>query len=197
MQKLNHSVRTLITFIFLVMFTVGCQQDNASSVAGPDIFDATATPELTLDKKKDKGDADESYSQSGSVKLTYKSNWPGYKKGQINLGQGSKMTIPKKALTPPPGTPLGDDVTITMSVDYDAQSNELNFEFGPHGSTFDPPVELRLRYSELGNQIPYLYYIDEDGNYIEQTPDDVDIQGQFVILYLHHFSRYALSHGRW
>jgi len=38
-----------------------------------------------------------------------------------------------------------------------------------------------------------LYLIDENGNYIAQQPDDVDLQGKRMKLYIDHFSRYAIG----
>ncbi len=75
-------------------------------------------------------------------------------------------------------------------------NGDLVFTFGPHGSLFHPPVELRLdwsKFKDLGT--PDLYYIQDDGDYALQKPDHVDTQGKFVILYLDHFSRYAFGWG--
>ena len=146
-------------------------------------------------KKGDKGDSgnhESAYPQSGEVTLSYiKRGF--YTPGHIILGQGSMLTIPRASLTPPPGTPKGAPVTITMQAEK--VDKELVFTFGPSGCQFSPPVELRLDWSDLGDSVPKLYYIDEKGSYIEQKPDHIDRQGKFFLLYIDHFSRYALGWG--
>lgn len=99
------------------------------------------------------------------------------------------------ALTPPAGTPYGAPVTITMQVEKDAVNNELLFTFGPSGCAFDPPAEVWLDYADLSLTDVKLYLIDEDENYIEQTPYDIDSQGKRMSLLIHHFSRYAVGWG--
>ena len=139
------------------------------------------------DKNKDKKQ-DDGYAFSGSKTLKFKKR--AYKGGKIKLDQGSKLTIAKNSLTPPPGTPKGAKVTITMNAEL--VNGELIFTFGPHGCQFDPPAELRIDYGDLGVELPALYYI-ENGEYVEQTPDHVDTQGKFMLLHFDHFSRYAVA----
>ena len=100
------------------------------------------------------------------------------------------------SLTPPPSIPWGDSVQITFSVDRDFVNNELIFSFGPHGCQFNPAAQLILDYSELGISTPTLYYIADDGTYIEHTPDYIDVNGRKLTLYIDHFSRYAVAYGR-
>ena len=83
-----------------------------------------------------------------------------------------------------------------MNVDYDQVKNELIFEFGPHGCQFSPAARVKLDYNPLGINIATLYYIDENGNYIEQTPDYININKKYMMINLDHFSRYAVAYGR-
>ncbi|MCH7755906.1 hypothetical protein IH970_12390 [candidate division KSB1 bacterium] len=71
-------------------------------------------------------------------------------------------------------------------------SSLITAAFGPHGCQFDPPAELRIDYSDLGVELPDLYYI-ENGEYIKQAPDHVDTQGRFMLLHFNHFPRYAVA----
>lgn len=139
------------------------------------------------------GKIDNSYPQSASVVVKYHNG--SYKNAMINLGQGSKFIVPRGALTPPPGTPKGADVTITMTAEKDELTNELVFSFGPSGCHFNPAARLRLDYSDLNIDTPGLFYIDQD-NYVEQTPDHIDYQGKFILLNIDHFSRYAVAWSR-
>ena len=132
--------------------------------------------------------SDKTYPQSGSVTLKPKRR--GYARGHITLGQGSKLTIRKRALTPPAGME-GQPVTITMLAER--VGDELQFTFGPHGSKFDPPVAVRLDWSDLGVDKAALYYINENGEYELQEPDHINFRGKFMILYLDHFSRYRVA----
>jgi hypothetical protein len=50
-----------------------------------------------------------------------------------------------------------------------------------------------LDYKDLNIETPQLYYIDENGNYIPQQPDDIDVTNKNMILYIDHFSRYAIG----
>ena len=70
--------------------------------------------------------------------------------------------------------------------------SELIYEFGPHGSTFDPPAAIYFHYKGCN---PRLYYIAEDGSYVAQQPDDIDTMHQWLIIRVHHFSRYAVAWG--
>ena len=96
-------------------------------------------------------------------------------------------------MTPPPGTPERARVTLTMLVEKDKDRMELIFTFGPSGCQFSPAGEVWLDWKDLHSEEATLYYIDENGAYIPQTPDHVDKQGRRMKIYIDHFSRYALS----
>jgi len=72
-------------------------------------------------------------------------------------------------------------------------NDKINLTFGPHGCQFDPPAQLRVDYSDLGVELPTLFYIDENGNSIEQAPDHIDTRGKWLTLSFDHFSRYAVA----
>ena len=121
-----------------------------------------------------------------------------YRGGDIEFPDGnkSKFQIEDGALTPPSNMEWGEPVTITMEVDYDATKNELHYAFGPHGCQFNPQAQIKLDYGTLGVNVPVLYYIDEDGNYIEQTPENIDINRKWLVIRIDHFSRYAIAWSR-
>ncbi len=80
-----------------------------------------------------------------------------------------------------------------MLVERDKFRTELKFTFGPSGASFDPPAEVWLDWKDLHSSNATLYYIDDNGDYIPQTPDDVDVQNKKMKLYIDHFSRYAIG----
>ncbi len=129
---------------------------------------------------------------SGVLTARYVRKWEAYKGGKIKLSQGSQFWLRNGSLTPPAEL-QGTDVAITMSVHESGDT--LLFQFGPHGCQFDPPATVRLHYTGAS---PTLYYIEADGAYTEQPPDEVDARNQWLIIHIRHFSRYAvaLSNGR-
>ena len=127
--------------------------------------------------------------EQGSMTSRYSSKLDAFKGGKITLSQGSQFELLDGSLTPPPEL-YGKDVTLTMTVVQDEVNNELLFEFGPHGSTFAPAATVRFHYS---GSSPKLYYVEDDGTYTEQKPDEVDLVNGWVKLTINHFSRYALA----
>ena len=112
----------------------------------------------------------------------------------MKVNGGSTFHLDQGALTPPLGTPPGQrSVTLTMLVERDKFRDELIFTFGPSGCTFNPPAEVWFDWKDLHSENATLYYIDSDGNYIPQTADYVDSQGQRMKLFIDHFSRYAIG----
>ena len=184
-------ISTVLTLFLASLVFVGCNSDKISGIAGPDETNKTT---LSMDKlNKGKPVAQNAYPQTESLTLKYDRKENKYWGGNLNMAQGSMFRLKYGALTPPPGTPQGEQVTITMTIEKDDLNNELVFTFGPHGSTFNPGARVYLKWADLGIDIPTLYYIDENGNYIEQLPENIDLQNQWLEITLYHFSRYALA----
>ena len=121
----------------------------------------------------------------------YYKKWDAYQGGKIILSQGSQFELLYGSLKPPAEL-HGQNVTLNMAVVQEQTKNELRFEFGPHGSQFDPPATIWFHYAGSN---PKLYYIEDDGSYTEQQPDEVDTQNQWLMLKINHFSRYAVGWG--
>ncbi len=186
MKSIKKLSKLAFTAILTTAFALNFNACEQSPVAPTDNgADASIT---TLAKRGHRGRKDKNYAFSGSKTLKFKKR--AYKGGKIRLPQGSKLKIAKNSLTPPPGTPAGADVTITMNAEL--VNGELIFTFGPHGCQFDPPAKLRIDYGDFGVELPTLYYI-ENGEYVEQVPDHIDTQGRFMLLHFDHFSRYAVA----
>ena len=131
--------------------------------------------------------------EKGSMSARYYKKWDAYQGGKIILSQGSQFELLYGSLTPPPEL-YGQNVTLTMTVVQDPVTGELLFEFGPSGCQFEPAATVWFHYTS--STVPNLYYIDENGNYVEQPADEVDTKNQWIMLKIHHFSRYALAWSR-
>jgi hypothetical protein len=80
-----------------------------------------------------------------------------------------------------------------MEIEKNDTTNELIFTFGPSGCSFYPAGKVFLSYEHLDIDVPVLYYIAENGDYIEQSPDNIDLNQKSIVLYIDHFSRYAIG----
>ncbi len=199
--KKNEKIRGVLLAVFLAFAValMGCENnDPLSSMPASESFSAQSSPATQQGLLKDRQSARRSGQQypiiaSKTFKFLPDSNF--YSGGTLMIGRGtgSSFHINDGALVPPDSIPWGSDVTITMRVDYDEENGELLFTLGPHGSTFQTPARIRLHYNQLGVDKADLYYIDDDGNYIPQVPDDINLKKHFMDIYVHHFSLYALA----
>jgi branched-subunit amino acid aminotransferase/4-amino-4-deoxychorismate lyase len=79
--------------------------------------------------------------ETGSLTPKYFKKWGEYNGGRIILSQGSQFELLYGSLNPPDDL-KGKNVTLTMTVVQDHANNDLLFEFGPHGSTFEPAATV-------------------------------------------------------
>ncbi len=76
-----------------------------------------------------------------------------------------------------------------------------NLEFGPHGLNFNKPVKVEISYQMADmtdideDDLVFIYYNDILDEW-ELIPSTIDTKKKKVKVYLEHFSRYALAHGR-
>ncbi len=175
---------------FALNFNACSEQSPFAATENDADASITTLAKASNEDQDDDQDENNGYAFSGSTTLKFRRYVRAYGGGKIRLPQGSKLTIARNSLTPPPGTPAGADVTITMNAEL--VNGELIFTFGPHGCQFDPPAKLRIDYGDFGAELPTLYYI-ENGEYVEQVPDHVDTRGKFMLLNFDHFSRYAVA----
>jgi hypothetical protein len=173
---------TLATIIFL------CNACEKTSPVSADPLGYQYMDQEFLTKKPAQED---SYTYPIWGKMNFynkKGVWQG---GTIILSNGSKFTVETGALTPP--HPLASSVYVSIRADFDSLKNEIVFSFTPSGCVFSPPAELIFDYNDLGIDIATLNYIDENGEYILQTPDHIDYQKRTITIYIDHFSRYAIG----
>ena len=78
----------------------------------------------------------------------------------------------------------------------------LDVQFGPHGTQFGTPVELRIDFTGTASDPglvrtkeaePVLWYLDETANRWVIVPGYTDWNTKQYVVYLEHFSRYALG----
>jgi len=200
MKQLKRFFRTVFTLIFsfsLIFALTGCNEN--ASVNGPEAVNVAQQPVdgvtgVSLNKGRGGGGSSQlQYPLVGSKIFSLKRNGT-YGSGSITLDNGISFSLGTDALTPPSDIPFGDDVNITVTCERpNTGRNELTIEFGPHGCQFSPRAMVVLDWADLGIDVANLYYINDNGDYVLQNPDQIDIQNKRMYLYLDHFSRYALA----
>jgi hypothetical protein len=143
-----------------------------------------------------------SYPQNDEKELIWDEEAGAYEGGTLRVANGSQFHISDYVAIPPNGISNGKKrpINITMNVNKvsNAHGEVLEFTFGPSGTHFLEPAEIRLNWEDLGlknNEVPDFYYIEENGEYKKQNPSKVDKGNKWLYLYVDHFSRYALAHS--
>jgi hypothetical protein len=181
---------TILTVVFALLTFWGCEKQNALSPINSEYSGTNSSVDFA---KPGHAPNPGSYPQFGEATVEYWSPKNFYKGTSINIPNGSNFSISHGALTPPSGIPFGEPVQITMTAEKDSVKNQLIFSFGPSGCQFDPPAAVVFDYTDLGFELATLYYIDENGNYIPQSPDYINISNNKITIYVDHFSRYAIG----
>ena len=186
-------MRTIRTFVY-PLIAAALMAGNFTACTQESPLEARTTL-ATLNKRLRIATEDNltSTAEKGSMTSRYSKKWDAYQGGKIILSQGSQFELLYGSLTPPSDL-HGQNVTISMTVVQDPLTGELLFEFGPSGCQFEPAATVWFHYT--GSSVPNLYYIDENGNYVEQPADEINMQNQWLMLKIHHFSRYALAWSR-
>lgn len=187
-----------LAWLAVVLLLAGCRQDPGSALTGFDSPVSDDANSASLYKKPGgggSGGGSPIFPLQASAISKYSNGT--YNGTSVNIPLASMFKFDNGALTPPPGTPVGADVEITMVVDLVRYRGDdyLTFTFGPSGCQFSPSATVTLDWSLLEYFNVTLYYIDENNNYIPMAPDEIDITNKKVTLYINHFSRYALSKG--
>ena len=195
MKTISRIKQTLTTGLLLTALTLSFNACTEESPFAPgDKKDLSAALNKRPDRKADSllltaDNTVDTTTEQGSMTSRYSKKWDAYQGGKINLSQGSQFELLYGSLTPPAEL-YGENVTLTMTVVQDDADNELHIEFGPHGSTFEPAATVWFHYPGSN---PKLYYVEDDGTYTEQKPDEVDLVNGWVKLTINHFSRYAVA----
>jgi hypothetical protein len=176
------------TLLIIAVFITVLRNFNACSEQAPLQPVSGETVDLSLAKP-----AAGAYPQYAERNIKCNPSSDIYQGGNVQVNGGSSFHLEVGALTPPPGAVFGDDVKITMLVERDKFRTQLLFTFGPSGCTFDPPAEVTFDWRDLHSKKVVLYYIDEAGNYVPQSPEVVDLQNNKMTIHVSHFSRYAIG----
>ena len=177
----------LNSFLILILVFFGCEKSGLNS---------------ELNSTDRSGD----YLQYATNTFYYDSDLGQYSGGNVIVPGGTTFHLDDGSLTPPPGIPFGEDVTISMLVEKDTIRNELIFTFHPSGCKFSPKARIWFHYSDLDSSLAKakLFLIEKTSGdstdiscqYIEMEPDDVDLIGKKILLKVAHFSRYAVGVSR-
>ncbi|MBC8235765.1 hypothetical protein H8E77_39965 [bacterium] len=111
----------------------------------------------------------------------------GKKGGQLTLEKGTKLIIPEGALT--------EDVPISMEVISDGIAR-IDFHFGPHGTFFEQPVEIKMSWATLKSMNVdnlVLYYNDDVNGWQEESQAEFNKQHKSASVYVNHFSEYYFN----
>lgn len=108
--------------------------------------------------------------------------------GELSTTDGTKLIIPKKALSQP--------TYIEMEVTTD-KKYRTDFVFAPHGTVFAEPARLELSWDTLKGAKKkdlILYYYDEaKGEWAEETIGQWIEEEKKVVLFVNHFSQYHFN----
>lgn len=115
---------------------------------------------------------------------------------------GGTLLLKSSRLVVPPGA-VSETRRLTFTLATQAPmglSNALPrvYDFGPEGTKFKVPAELKVSFSDagLGNNDPgdyRCYHFNEEGGAWEVQPTTVDRQAGMFVAKLSHFSRYAFA----
>jgi len=191
-----------LTAVTIVLIFTGCAEDIVNSLNDetPEVLmkrfeTPTAEEDMTTALTTGDGDlVDNRYPQSGLCTVYFIKKSKLYGGSGINIPNGTSLTIPYASLTPP--TELsGQNIIINMLVEKDPITGELIYTFGPHGCVFNKPAQLWLSWKDLECENATLFYLDDEGNRVEQLPDNVDVYNKKMLITIDHFSRYAVAYS--
>lgn len=137
-----------------------------------------------------KGDG---WQRSGLRSFDYTSKSQGYEGGAFFVADAATFHVEAGAIVPPKNIDNAETIAISMLVKKQPDRKRTHFVFGPHGCRFDPPAEVTLAWPYRESVNLKLYYIDDNGNYLEQAPEDIDINDDHITLKIHHFSEYVVD----
>jgi hypothetical protein len=191
--KRNESWKKVLSIIILLLVLVGCESQSPLSSINTGSDNPVFSKISGVQERRKPIDPTIPYPQFASHTFKINQRQKCYERGTFSLPNNTEFRIEKGALAPPPEIPWKSEVTVTMRCDKDPIKNELIFTFGPSGCQFNPAAKVTMHFQDVPLTNPTLFYIDENGNYIEQTPDEIDLIGKNMILNIPHFSRYAIG----
>ena len=182
------TITALLTAGITLNFS-GCSKESPLSAT------ANVEQEVPVLAKPGAGSANHQvYPQYSSVTLRYQEQQNKYMSGTMKVTNGSYLQVDASSLKPPADY-NGQDVTLNMVVEKDPSNGQLIYTFGISGCQFTPAAELWFDWHDLGSKKAKLFYIDENGEYIETEPQYEDKRGKKLMVRVKHFSRYALAHS--
>jgi len=194
-DKISRTFSILLVAL-LILILLSCEQSETLSPFESENTEGTSNSLITSPFAKPVPPVDPStelYPQIGWHVYKYWKAQDSYRGGTLNMPNGTFFQLIAGSLIPPSPNDWGTNIKVHMEIEKNESTNELIFTLGPAGCTFNPAAKIYLSYDQLNIDAPVLYYIDNNGNYIEQEPDEIDLTKKSIILYIDHFSRYAIG----
>ena len=121
---------------------------------------------------------------SSEPKVYHGEGWIGPAGGTISITGGTKATFPAGA--------LDKEAYITVTAEVYSNENKIHYIFGPHGTVFNQPVELTVKWSYLDDyEGPLeLWYLEDNGEVILVEDAIVSETTSRIIFNVNHFSEY-------
>jgi len=194
MNRLKRMITSSMAVLLAAGMTLNYSGCSKESPISPMVdTDQQADFQILAKKGGGNGGNESEYNYPLYTDLTFLANSKGtFQGGQLKVENGTTFSFKSGSLTPPAGW-TDNQIILFMEIDIDTAKNELLFSFGPSGCEFSPSATVWFNYADLGISVPTLYYIDSNGNYIEQEPEKIDYRGNKMLLKIDHFSRYALA----
>lgn len=188
MKSYKNSVSVIaIALLALIIGLTGCSQDNAVS---PTSNSASQAKEAKI-VESDIGPVQLLRLKGTSLAKTSADQFISAEKGGT-ITVGDKIQGISKIVFQP------NDLPKDMNIQFDWAMNDYCIgEFGPHGTVFNAPVRVELSYknAEITNvdedNLRISYYNPDTGIW-EVIGGKVDSLNKVLIVYLKHFSRYAI-----
>jgi hypothetical protein len=190
MKQLIISMISISVFFSLALFVSGCSEETPVQVSHNEVDN--------YDQILQKRFADRMQTvsvQAATGTVYFKESLNHYAGMGFGHPSGSSFILQPESLIPPGEISWGDNVTITMTVEKDLLNNTLIYTFGPSGCLFEPAAILWISWSDLGTETANLYYVQKNGRFIKETPDDIDYEGKKFKVLIGHFSRYAVAYS--
>lgn len=201
----THIGRTDIWFTLILIAlsgVVGCSPEPLVSIERETIAPVTRAdvlaPAGTLGASEDTTSASDLVTGQLPLPSPIPLDWSLVTSTLVRAGTVQVVTAGRYTLTFAMGS-LSQDETITVK-QYDPDI--LDVQFGPHGTQFGTPVELRIDFRSTAcdpgavrseDAEPVLWYLDETANRWVIVPGETDWDAKQYVVHLEHFSRYALG----
>ncbi len=203
MNKTHHVVPLYL--VMLLVMIIGC--DGAMDVTGPH-YPGSAGMSQERMRQKNESEQPISTTRTRTIGLPFSqtnfdsrrnNGWMAQRYNEMFIPQeeGGRLTFGNGSLYIPPNSI--DASKVIWSQTYMVRGNLLKniYDFGPSGTTFNPPAELTLSYCNMGPVMPasltLMLFNEETGEWEPAAHMTHDPATHTFTGPIYHFSRYSLS----